>query len=385
MSSPAIVVVAYDRVNSLRRLLGSLQRAEYPCKTELVISIDAGGSNEVAKIAEELEWSPGKKEILRRENHMGLSEHILACGDLSEHYGSIIVLEDDLYVSPVFYHFALQSSAFYAGRPDIGGISLYAHRLNHSNNMLFEPMMDETDVIFLQYACSWGQLWTFRQWSAFRQWYYDHTDWGTEIDTIPEHVTSWPNTSWLRYYIRYLAATDRYFVYPRESLTTLYQEVGQHSARKTSTYQVALQRFKREFRFQHLEQSHCVYDAWLTILPDRLNRLVPELAQYDYAVDFYGTKSLGKIASPYVLCCGASRAPILEFGLDMRPIEMNVIEKVQGKEIVLTRKADIEPGFCSEAHAVRIYSELGTRRLFRMLRIRVYDRICHRLRSRRRK
>lgn len=385
MNNPAIVVVAYNRVGSLHRLLGSLQSAEYPCQVELVISIDGGGNKEVTRIAEEFKWSAGKKEIILRADHMGLREHILACGDLSEHYGSVIVLEDDLYVSPVFYHFALQASKFYADRPEIGGIALYVYRVNRSTNLLFELIPDDGDVFFMQLACSWGQLWTFKQWNAFRQWYYKHNDWKTDISTVPEYVASWPNTSWMKYYIRYLVEAGRYFVFPRQSLSTCYQEVGQHCIETTNNFQVVLQRFKREFCFKHLEQSYCVYDAWQIILPDRINQLVPELSDYDYAVDFYGIKPLSSITSPYILTCQASRAPILEFGIDMRPIEMNVIENVQGKGIVLTRKADIEPGFCLVTHAVRIYPELGLRKLLGMLRINAHDRICQRFRSLRKK
>jgi hypothetical protein len=356
-----------------------LQRAEYPCNADLVISIDGGGSNEVAKVADELKWPVGKKEITLRDNHMGLREHILACGDLSEHYGSVIVLEDDLYVSPMFYRFALQASAFYADRPEIGGISLHRYRLNRSTDMLFEPMTDGTDVFFMQYACSWGQLWTSGQWKAFRQWYSTHANSSTEPQTIPEHVILWPETSWLKYYIKYLVSTGRYFVYPRESLTTAFQETGQHFPEATSRYQVALQPFKREYRFQHLEQSYCVYDAWQTILQDILNRLRPELADYDYAVDFYGIKPLSGISSPYLLTCRKTRAPIIEFGLDMRPVEMNVIENIQGRGIVLARKKDIEPGSCIENHAVKIYPEFEIPRLFRMLRMKTHDKVCRRL------
>ena len=49
-----IVVVAYNRVNSLRRLLTSISRAEYPAEpVELIISIDKGENEDVIRFARE--------------------------------------------------------------------------------------------------------------------------------------------------------------------------------------------------------------------------------------------------------------------------------------------------------------------------------------------
>ncbi|MDB4306198.1 hypothetical protein N9980_01370 [bacterium] len=373
LSNPAIVVVAYDRPASLRRLLGSLLVAEYPHAAELVISIDGGDSDEVARIAEDFNWPGGKKEIIRHANHIGLREHVLACGDLTDQYESIVVLEDDLYVSPVFYHFALRASKFFNDRPEIGGIGLYSYRENRSNRMLFEPITDETDIVFLQYACSWGQVWTASQWKPFRQWYFDHQSWNSEKPVIPEHVSNWPDTSWLKYHIKYLVDTNRYFVYPRESLTTCYQDVGQHTTRASWRSQVGLQLSKREFRFKHFDESYCVYDAWQTLVPVALNRLVPKLGDYDYAIDFLGLKSLNDLSASCVLGCWNSHFPIMEFGLQMRPVEMNVIAEVPGKGIVLSRTDNIDRGVAPMDHATRIYPELGIRRLSRMLQIRLLE------------
>ncbi len=381
--NPAIIVVAYNRPGSLHRLLGSLARAEYPCHVELIISIDHGGSDEVVRVAEDFRWSAGSKEIIRRKERMGLRKHILACGDLSDLYGSVIVLEDDLYVSPVFYLFALQAVSFYGAQAQIGGIGLYAYRVIRSTPVLFEPLADGMDVVFLQYACSWGQVWTAQQWRSFRAWYAEAEKRDGAPDVIPAGVAAWPETSWLKYYIRFLVETNRYFVYPRESLTTCFQEAGQHYRRATANCHVALQLFKREFRLQHLEESNCVYDAWQTIVPDRLNRLVPQLAEYDYVIDFYGHKSLSSVSSPYMLTCRSSQTPILEFGSDMRPLEMNIIENARGTDIVLARKTDVEPRFHAARQLIRVYPELGGRRLLEMARLRASAMIRDCMRSRR--
>lgn len=378
-ANPAIVVVAHNRPDSLRRLLGSLERAEYSCRVELVISIDGGGSDEVVKVADEFKWQAGSKDIIRHQKRMGLRSHILACGDLSERYGSVIVLEDDLYVSPVFYHFAHQASEFYSERPEIGGIGLYAYRETRSASMLFEPVADESDVIFLQYACSWGQLWTSTQWKLFRGWYNEHATWDADATFVPAHVCCWPETSWLKYFIKYLVSTNRYFVYPRVSLTTCYQEPGQHYRTTSNRCQVRMQRSCRQFRFKHLAESCAVYDAWQSILPRCINRFAPELAEYDYAVDLYGVKSMKDICLPYMLTCRSSRSPVLEFGVCLRPTEMNVIEGIPGSGIALSATADIDPTAEVGLQLARVYPELGVRSLLRLLGVAVRDRVISRL------
>ena len=98
MQHPAIVVVTYNRPDSLTRLLGSLSKARYPDGVPLVISIDGGGNRErkVVKTAEEFPWPHGKKKVICHEKNLGLREHILSCGDLTERYDSEILLGIDI-------------------------------------------------------------------------------------------------------------------------------------------------------------------------------------------------------------------------------------------------------------------------------------------------
>lgn len=100
--NPAIVVVAYNRPLSVTRLLNSLSKAKYLVDNiTLVISIDFENSDkhrEVVKVVNDFEWKHGQKQIIQYEKNIGLKNHIISCGDLTEVYGSIILLEDDLVV-----------------------------------------------------------------------------------------------------------------------------------------------------------------------------------------------------------------------------------------------------------------------------------------------
>ena len=69
----AIVVVGYDRLLSIKRLLSSLENAEYPSDdVPLVISIDASGNQELYDYAESYKWAHGDKYTIIRKERMGL-------------------------------------------------------------------------------------------------------------------------------------------------------------------------------------------------------------------------------------------------------------------------------------------------------------------------
>ncbi len=67
MKNVPIVIVAFNRPDSLKRLLFSLKKAEYPQNVDLIISIDQGDNEDVIKIAEEFVWDYGEKKIITHE------------------------------------------------------------------------------------------------------------------------------------------------------------------------------------------------------------------------------------------------------------------------------------------------------------------------------
>ena len=133
---PAIVVVAFNRPDSLKRLLGSLKKGHYPDDIKLIISIDHSPDNSpVVDCANDFEWNAGEKEIIIHPENLGLRRHILSCGDLSYKYGSVIILEDDLFVSPFFYQYSLDALDFYKDKDDIAGIGLFNYpHIERSSN-----------------------------------------------------------------------------------------------------------------------------------------------------------------------------------------------------------------------------------------------------------
>ena len=100
-----IVVVGYNRADAMERVLHSLSRAQYDyMDIRLVVSIDHSGNEEVVHTAEAFEWKYGEKEVIYRPERLGLRKHIISCGDMTEKYDTVMILEDDIYVPGTKIH-----------------------------------------------------------------------------------------------------------------------------------------------------------------------------------------------------------------------------------------------------------------------------------------
>ncbi|MBN1187062.1 MAG: hypothetical protein JXB49_32590 [Bacteroidales bacterium] len=341
---PAIVVAAYQRPHSLKRILGSLNNAKFNENVTLIISIDNDEPNnlEVRNIAEQFNWSNGLKEVHYQEKHLGLRQHILQCGDLSMKYGSVIILEDDLYVSPYFYDYAVQALKFYYTDDSIGGISLYNQPLQEIAQYPFTAIQDNSDVYFIQFPSSWGQAWTRTQWKRFREWYASEPD--LSLIDIPMYILNWPERSWKKYFSAYLVEKNKFFVFPRLSFTTNFNDIGTHY-KKHNNYQgqTPLRLFGRPYRFRRKADSLCIYDVYLELLSDCIFSLSSHLDEYSFELDLYGTKDLEKIKKPYLITSRPSVRPIQGFKRALKPHDLNIILNLEGKDFVLSEVKYVFP------------------------------------------
>ena len=330
---PAIIVVAYNRTESLRRILYSLTESDYTGYEDihLVISIDYSPLyKEVKEIADNFTWTYGSKKVIQHQENLGLKSHILACGDLTNEYGSVIVLEDDLFVSPAFYDYTVQALNFYEENSDVAGISLYSYDFNEYAKAKFIPLMDNYDNYFLQSATSWGQAWSQKQWSDFKTW-YNHNKTISQDDPLPDTVIGWKETSWKKNYIKYVVINNKYFVVPRVSLTTNFSDIGTHAKRQVYNYQVPLLLKRKKFYFSQILESISVYDSYYEINPYILKQFNIFLRDFDFECDFYGTKNLNKVKSSWLLTVReVSQKPLASYSLDILPQELNVILRTKG-------------------------------------------------------
>jgi len=339
-SHPAIVIVAYDRPASLARLLGSLQRLELSSEVEvpLVVSVDAGTPSCV-QVAEAYTWAHGPKEVIAHPRRLGLREHVLVCGDLSERFGSVIVLEDDLYVVPEAYRYVTGAVDHYADEPTVAGISLYSFRIDEYQGLAFHPLDDGYDTFFMQTPSSSGQAWTSRQWRGFREWLDGHPH--LEGVHLPEPAARWDSgRSWKKAFLAYLIDTDRYYAFPRVGLTTNCGDPGTHFSREAINTATPVFLGTRDWRFAPWPNS-LRYDAWFEPHSDTIERWWPGLGGPEVTIDFFGSKD--RIDTPLLLSSRPCIAPIESFPMILLPFAQNLSLPGEGAFFHFGKASDFEP------------------------------------------
>lgn len=335
IENPAIVVIAFDRPAALSRLLASLAGADYRevKGIPLVVSIDNGGSSEVGAIADEFRWKHGSKRVIKHNQPLGLREHVLFCGGLSREYGAVVVLEDDLVVSPYFYDFVISALSFYGDDERLCQVSLYSPQMNEFARRPFIPLIDGYDNYFIQSASSWGQVWTDVHWRAFREW-YDEILKGEKVqwNGVPSMLEGWPASSWKKYFIKYMFERNLFAVYPRISLTTNWGDDGSHMQSVGARFQVPILLTPKKYRFSDFNESIAVYDAFFELKEDALRRIAPSLSQWkSIEADFYGLKRPCDIRAEVLISVKKCSKPIMSFGGQMQPPVSNVVFEVPGE------------------------------------------------------
>ena len=341
-NTPAIVAIGFNRPLALKRLLNTISNANYPSDLSipLVISIDKGNNSETLNVARDFVWQWGKKIVIEHQENLGLRRHVISCGDLTDQYETVIMLEDDLLVSPEFYHYTLEAVNYYQNSSEVGGISLYAYDFNEYAESKFVPLEDGYDNYFIQTASSWGQVWTRQQWQGFKQWYDAKPD-SDNVARYPQKLAEWPESSWKKYYIQYLIDLDKYFVYPRVSLSTNSGDAGtNHSG--GGNFQVSLLLNSKAYKFSSLSESLARYDSHYEIEADCLKRLNPQLPNLDFECDFYGTKAIADIDSEYLLSIKECSGELASFSLSLVPQELNIVYDLPGNCFSLGKTKDFK-------------------------------------------
>ncbi len=340
--NPVIIVAAYNRPESLKRLLHSLSISKISTEAKLIISIDKNdiGDQTVKNIALAFNWTYGEKEVICHEKRLGLKNHILQCGDLSMQYGSVILLEDDLFVAPHFYEYAQEALEYYDHDTVIAGISLYSQPVEDITELPFIAINDGSEVFFMQFPSSWGQAWSADHWKAFREWFDKKPD----LKSIPiSHVIlNWPESSWKKHYTAYLADTKKYFVYPRISLTSNFNDPGTNYESLVNYDGQAVMRLQGSpYHFRNFTASVSVYDSYFELLPEKVKKLNPELIGYSFEMDLYGNRDIDKIQTPFIITSKEAGNPVRGFKRSLKPHDMNIIFNLPGFDLFLCRTDDI--------------------------------------------
>ncbi len=327
----AVVVVGYNRLKSIKRLLSSLLKANYPTNNiPLVISIDCSGDENLYDFVRSFEWPFGDKYLIIHEKRLGLKDHIFSCGDFTQHFKAIILLEDDIYVSEYFYNYVEQTVLKYGDDDRIAQISLYKNERNGYVGLPFINMQTDSDVFLMQAISSWGECWTRSMWQDFKEWLPKCNKQIIQSTDMPNAIKGWTK-AWSKYYYAYLIAKNRYVIYPNVSLTTNFSDAGVHGDDNNSLVQVSIQQSKFDMTLPEVEELikydiYCNNEAiynWIGIGPN------------DLCLDLYGFNE-NTLNKQYLLSTrNLQYKTIKSFALHMRPIELNIKENIEGKGIYL--------------------------------------------------
>lgn len=329
----AIVVVGYNRLSSTQRLVASLINAKYPDKdVPLVFSIDASGNQELYDWVNNVEWPHGPKYVIIHKDRLGLRKHIYFCGDLTEYFKAVIILEDDILVSPDFYLYSKKSVDFYYDDDRVAGIALFADQTNgYAHGLPNFRYNDGSEAYMLQEVCTSGECFTDKMWNGFRQWKAENENADPYSFYMPEAIKTW-RQAWSKYYNMYILDKGGYFLTPYLSRTTNCGDAGVHSEVNLNfLHAYMLWGVRNDYDFKPFKDS-VKYDMFGDFIG--LGQYLG-IADDSLCVDFYGNKPY-KETHRYILSLHKLPYKVLNsYGLILEPIEANVMHQVQGSDIYL--------------------------------------------------
>ncbi len=161
-----IVLFVYNRPEHTRACLESLERNELAAESELYIFADGakpGSEESVAAVREVIArpWRFKRVTIEASEVNKGLATSVIAgVTSILKQHDRVVVLEDDLVVSPYFLQFMNDALAVYQDEPRVGHIQ--------ACDFTQDATLPETFLI--KFTGSWG-------WATWRRaWHYFNPD-----------------------------------------------------------------------------------------------------------------------------------------------------------------------------------------------------------------
>ena len=166
MSLAPIAFFAYKRPEHTRKSLESLAKNHGAESSELFVFCDgikkpedSEAIQQVRDVVKGQQWC-GQVHIIEREQNMGLAKSVIhGVTDLCSKYGKVIVLEDDLILSPFFLEYMNQALDVYETDTQVIQISGHMFPVKFASS--------EEDCIFLPFTTSWGWATWQRAWKHF--------------------------------------------------------------------------------------------------------------------------------------------------------------------------------------------------------------------------
>lgn len=161
-----VVLFVYNRPEHTRRTVEALAANEMAAESDLFIYADGSKKPEhadaVRKVREYIRSIGGFRSmtIVERQENWGLARSVITgVTELVNRFGRIIVLEDDLIVSPYFLKYMNDALKLYQNEEQVMQISGYMFDTDLKSS--------DSDAIFLSFAASWGWATWQRAWKYF--------------------------------------------------------------------------------------------------------------------------------------------------------------------------------------------------------------------------
>ena len=336
-----IVIPVYNRLASIKRLIASLLASHIEYGVDLIISCEADASVDVCEYVKQIVWPFGKFAVLRQEKQLGVDAHNLACMRMAEELGSVLVLEDDLVVSPYFqkYLFACEKIM----QTNIAGVALYRYGILEQDHFPFTLIPNAEFVYYQQRACSKG---TYYTWDML-QLYFDfleNFDGDFSSYHLPPNVQRWGDEVWEKSFYCYLISSGNYLAFPRFSFTTDFADVGVHMKSQVLKYvhQSPLYLSSSIGPITSVEKTDNRYDQFYELDAAVVQSWNNQLSGFDFEMDMYGRKELRSIKSPYLLSSKTTKNAIMGWDRRLKPEINNILLNQVGNVLSLAETADFE-------------------------------------------
>ena len=164
MNLSHIVLFVYNRLFHTKQVINSLLKNEYAAESDLIVYSDGSNNDEsqqaVMAVRRYLKTISGFKSVTihERTDNWGLAKNIIdGVTSVVNQYGRVIVLEDDLVVSPYFLKYMNEALNFYEKKDQVICIHGYVYPVKR--------VLPET--FFIKGADCWGWATWKRGWDLF--------------------------------------------------------------------------------------------------------------------------------------------------------------------------------------------------------------------------
>lgn len=310
-----IVLFVYKRLSYLKETIESLQKNLYAEQSDLYIYSDASKNTETTECVENvrtyLKTIQGFRSvcIIERKENLGLATNIVdGITEIIKQYGKIIVLEDDIVVSPYFLKYMNDALNLYKDEKKIMEISGYIYNIEKEN-------LPETFFLHLGECWGWG-TWEDR-WLTYEKnpqkligkynvndisrfnYYGGFNFW----DQIIENYRGKLNT-WAAFWHASIIENKGLVLYPRKSLTKHigFDLSGMHCKKKISWVCTELMQYPVVEFSKSLEENPLARDRMICFFKriSQINKFL-QFSRKNKLIFCYGAGEYGKIIALYCI------------------------------------------------------------------------------------